>query len=146
MSHFKHACYALLACLYKLLCCGCTSPQLACYASVATLACCTGSLRELTLTGLPRLQHLRVTQQLPNSVPKVTVQCKALRLPHSLLSFHLTTSGLDIKKHLSSLVTLPLLDTFGLHGPLHEQIPTLPTTLTWYILCCCSPLLSLHTA
>ena len=96
--------------------------------------CCAGSLRELTLTGLPQLQHLRVTQQLPRSEPSVTVKCKALRLPYSLLSFLLTVStpSLDLGEQLSALASLPQLESVGLHGPVLEKIPALPTTVTRY--------------
>ena len=96
--------------------------------------CCAGSLSGLTLTGLPQLQHLRVTQQLPRSEPSVTVKCKALRLPYSLLSFRLTVStpSLDFGEQLSALASLPQLESVGLHGPLLEKIPVLPTTVTRY--------------
>ena len=95
-------------------------------------SCCAGSLRELTLTGLPQLRHLKVTQQPPRSEPQVTVQCRALRLPHSLLSFHLTvsTESLQLGEQLSALLGLPKLETVGLHGPLFGKIPPLPPTLT----------------
>lgn len=75
-----------------------------------------------------------MTQQLPRSEPSVTVKCKALRLPYSLLSFRLTviTPSLDLGEQLSALASLPQLESVGLHGPLLEEIPALPTTVTRY--------------
>lgn len=109
---------------------------------------CAGSLRELTLTGLPQLQHLKVTQQLPRSEPSVTVKCKALRLPYSLLSFHLTVStpSMELGEQLSVLANLPRLESVGLHGPLLEKIPALPTTVTRYRLSACSEAVELSLA
>ncbi|KAA6417867.1 MAG: hypothetical protein FRX49_12165 [Trebouxia sp. A1-2] len=92
----------------------------------------TGSLKQLILTGLPKLQHLKVFQTLPRSPPKVTVRCKALKLPHSLRSFDLTISApsLMIHQQLTVLHSLPRLETVGLHGSVLERIPDLRSTVT----------------
>ncbi len=102
---------------------------------------CAGSLKQLILTGLPKLQHLKVFQTVPRSPPKVVVRCKALKLPHSLRSFDLTVSvpTLIIHEQLTVLHSLPRLDTVGLHGPVIERIPDLRSTVRRYP--CCSHLL-----
>ncbi|DBA80853.1 TPA: hypothetical protein ACH3X1_008067 [Trebouxia sp. C0004] len=92
----------------------------------------TGSLKQLILTGLPKLQQLKVFQAAPRSPPKVAVRCKALKLPHSLRSFDLTVSApsLMIHEQLTVLHSLPRLETVGLHGHVLESIPHLRSTVT----------------
>ena len=98
---------------------------------------CAGSLKQLILTGLPKLQHLKVNQTVPRSPPKVAVRCKALKLPHSLHSFDLTVSApsLMIQEQLTVLHSLPRLETVGLHGFVLESIPDLRSTVTRYTCC-----------
>ncbi|KAL0046454.1 hypothetical protein WJX82_000979 [Trebouxia sp. C0006] len=92
----------------------------------------TGSLKQLILTGLPKLRHLTVNQTVPRSPPKVAARCKALKLPHSLRSFDLTASApsLMIQEQLTLLQSLPRLETVGLHGFVLESIPDLRSTVT----------------
>ena len=98
---------------------------------------CAGSLKQLILTGLPKLQHLKVNQTVPRSPPKVAVRCKALKLPHSLRSFDLTVSApsLMIQEQLTVLQSLPRLETVGLHGFVLESIPDLRSIVTRYACC-----------
>ncbi len=93
---------------------------------------CAGSLKQLILTGLPKLEHLKVCQNIPRSDSKVMARCKALKLPHSLLSFDLTinTPALSIDDQLTVLYSLPHLQTVGLHRRFLHRIPQLPTTVT----------------
>ena len=106
-----------------------------------------GSLRHLILTGLPKLQHLKILQRQPRTYAAAFASCKAVCLPSSLLSFDLTVVDpvLCIEGQLYLLARLPELRSVGLHGPELGRVPVglnglgrvpmLPTTVTR-----CSPM------
>lgn len=94
-------------------------------------------MKQLVLTGLPKLQHLKVCHTLSRSKPKVTVRCKALKLPPSLLTFDLTVSTpeLMVQHHLTALGSLRELMSVGLHGPVGMDIPELCTSVKRCVPC-----------
>ena len=119
----------------KSACSNCT-PLCTAVCAIQTRCGFTGTLKQLILTGLPELQHLKVCQKPPRSTPKVLVRCKALKLPHSLRSLDLTIntpcpSFQHLSHALSVLASLPKLDTVGLHGAsVFKCIPPLRSTVT----------------
>ena len=128
-----HLLLCLLACsLACLLACFLYVFTFALVYRLSWLACCAGSLRELALTGLPRLRHLEISQRMTRLTYNDIVRCKALRLPSSLEHFDLTvsTESLSIEEELSVLARLPELKAVGLHVPMLQQIPALPPTVT----------------
>ena len=58
------------------------------------------------------------------------VRCKVLHLPYSLRNLDLTVNSyLKIQDQLTVLTKLPRLENVGLHGPVLEGIPDLPTSV-----------------